>query len=77
MKRSVSKPFFGLGNPFLTFQALYSRHPAGRFLRGTDPPCWQISQRYRPIAFATESLRLLTCFTFNCGILFFGPPCLI
>jgi len=48
-KRTVSKPFFGPGNPFSTFKALYSRHPAGKFLSGTDP-----------LPFATERLRLIT-----------------
>ena len=28
----------------------------------------QLSKRYRPIAFATENLRLALCFPFDCGI---------
>jgi hypothetical protein len=33
---------------------------------GTDAR--NCAQRHRPVAFATEGLRLVLCFAFNCGI---------
>src|SRR5215510_1529186 len=32
------------------------------------PDARNCAQRHRPVAFATEGLRLVLCFAFNCGI---------